>query len=95
MYTLYAENSEVVLTRLLLFLKEKKCQTVCVEVPKAQHKYVIGPRGANIAEILTNHNVSVEIPSQDSTCSTITLRGPQEKLGGGNVAYSTKSSSEV
>lgn len=54
-----------------------------VEVRKSQHKYVIGPRGSNIADILHQTNVSVEMPTTDSTSETITLRGPQDKLGQG------------
>lgn len=60
---------------------EKKCSTVCVEVPKAQHKYVFGQRGSTIQEILQLTGVSVEIPSSDTKSDTITLRGPQDKLG--------------
>ncbi|XP_071652099.1 vigilin-like [Temnothorax longispinosus] len=60
---------------------KKRCTTVSVEVPKSQHKYVIGPRGSTIAEILQTTGVSVEIPASDSATGTITLRGPQEKLG--------------
>ncbi|XP_043519288.1 vigilin [Frieseomelitta varia] len=60
---------------------EKRCTTVSVEVPKSQHKYVIGPRGSTIAEILQVTGVSVEMPAPDSPTGTITLRGPQEKLG--------------
>ncbi|KAG5317065.1 VIGLN protein, partial [Acromyrmex heyeri] len=59
----------------------KRCTTVSVEVPKSQHKYVIGPRGSTIAEILQTTGVSVEMPAPDSATGTITLRGPQEKLG--------------
>lgn len=59
---------------------ENRCATVSVEVPKSQHKYVIGPKGATIAEILEKTGVSVEMPSSDTT-NTIILRGPQEKLG--------------
>ncbi|KYM96071.1 PREDICTED: vigilin [Cyphomyrmex costatus] len=59
----------------------KRCTTVSVEVPKSQHKYVIGPRGTTIAEILQTTGVSVEMPAPDSATGTITLRGPQEKLG--------------
>lgn len=66
-----------------LMFKERRCQTVSVEVRKSQHKYVIGPRGANIAEILHETGVSVEMPSSESSTETITLRGPQEKLGQG------------
>lgn len=60
---------------------ERKCQTVSVEVRKSQHKYVIGPRGSNITEILQQTGVSVEMPSTESPSETITLRGPQDKLG--------------
>ncbi|XP_046605985.1 vigilin [Neodiprion virginianus] len=59
----------------------QRCTTVSVEVPKSQHKHVIGPRGSTIAEILQLTGVSVEMPAADSATGTITLRGPQEKLG--------------
>jgi len=52
-----------------------------VEVKKSQHKYVIGPKGNSINEILAETGVFVEMPSSDSTAETITLRGPQERLG--------------
>ncbi len=52
-----------------------------VEVKKTQHKYIIGPKGNSINEILSDTGVFVEMPSSDSTSETITLRGPQEKLG--------------
>lgn len=60
---------------------EKRCTTVSVEVPKSQHKYVIGPRGSYIAEILQQTGISVEMPPSDSVTGTITLRGPHDKLG--------------
>lgn len=60
---------------------EKKCTSVGVEVPRAQHKYVIGPRGSTIQEILRITGVSVEMPATDAATDTIILRGPHEKLG--------------
>lgn len=48
-----------------------------------QHKYVHGPKGTGIAEILQLTGVSVEMPPLDSQKETITLRGPQDKLGSG------------
>lgn len=60
---------------------EKKCTSVGVEVPRAQHKYVVGPRGTTIQEILRITGVSVEMPSTDAATDTIILRGPHEKLG--------------
>lgn len=61
--------------------KKRNCQVVSVEVPKNQHKYVIGYRGQTIQEILAETGVSVEMPSPDSQIDTITLRGEQDKLG--------------
>merc|ERR1712088_431361 len=60
---------------------EKKATTVSVEVKKSQHKYVIGPKGNAINEILQETGVFVEMPSSESVSETITLRGPQDKLG--------------
>ncbi|XP_060810715.1 vigilin [Amyelois transitella] len=59
----------------------KKCSTVRVEVPKSQHKYVIGARGTTIQEILKETGVSVEMPPPDSPTGTITLHGPHNKIG--------------
>jgi len=60
---------------------EKKCSSISVEVKKSQHRYVIGPKGNAINEILAETGVFVEMPSPDSNSETITLRGPQQKLG--------------
>lgn len=52
-------------------------------MPKTQHRYIVGPRGAGIQEILQKTGVSVEMPPNDSAPGqgTITLRGPQVSLG--------------
>merc|ERR1719431_665107 len=60
---------------------EKKCSSISVEVKKSQHRYVIGPRGNAINEILAETGVFVEMPPNTSDSETITLRGPQDKLG--------------
>ena len=52
-----------------------------MEVKKSQHKYIIGPKGNSINEILADTGVFVEMPPSDSPSETITLRGNQEKLG--------------
>jgi ribosomal protein S3 len=59
----------------------RKFSEVSVEVKKSQHKYIIGPRGNSINEILEETGVFVEMPHQETNSETITLRGPQEKLG--------------
>ena len=58
-----------------------------VEVRKSQHRYVIGPKGQTINDILASTGVFVEMPSSDSLSETITLRGPQEKLGLGKIHF--------
>ncbi|GIX67510.1 vigilin [Caerostris darwini] len=69
--------------RILDIYEERKrnCQSVSVEVPKNQHKYIIGQRGQTIQEILRETGVSVEMPPPDMQSDTITLRGEQAKLG--------------
>ena len=62
-------------------MQKSTCGSVSVEVKKSQHKYVIGPRRHGLQEILEETGVSVEMPSPDSDSSTVTLRGPQDKLG--------------
>lgn len=59
----------------------RSCSTVSVEVKKTQHKYVVGPKGHVLQEILQSTGVWVEVPSLDCDSNTITLRGPQDKLG--------------
>ncbi|KAF0300950.1 Vigilin [Amphibalanus amphitrite] len=46
---------------------QRTCTCVSVEVMKSQHKYLIGPRGNNIAEILQKTGVFVEVPPTDLT----------------------------
>ena len=60
---------------------EKKCTSISVNVKKSQHRYVIGPKGNATNEILAETGVFVEMPASDSNSETITLRGPQIKIG--------------
>ena len=51
-----------------------KCKTMNVTIPKAQHRYVIGPQGSGLQDILKQTNVSVEVPPENSDSQSITLR---------------------
>ena len=75
--------------------KKRNCKTVSVEVKKTQHKYVIGPKGSNLNEILSLTGVSVEVPSLESGSETITLRGEQDKLGPALTMVYSKANSVV
>uniref|UniRef100_A0A8C4Q0Q1 Vigilin n=1 Tax=Eptatretus burgeri TaxID=7764 RepID=A0A8C4Q0Q1_EPTBU len=61
--------------------KKRKTTNISVEVKKSQHKYIIGPKGNTLQEIMEQTGVSVEIPALDSNSETIILRGEQDKLG--------------
>ncbi|XP_049587952.1 high density lipoprotein binding protein a isoform X1 [Syngnathus scovelli] len=61
--------------------KKKNATTIAVEVKKSQHKYVIGPKGNTLQEILDRTGVSVEIPPTDSSSETVILRGEPDRLG--------------
>lgn len=75
--------------------KERKCQTILVEVGKSQHKYIIGTRRSGLDEILENFGVSVEIPKFEDMCETITLRGEHDKLGAALSAVYAKANSVI
>uniref|UniRef100_A0A3P9J0E9 Vigilin n=1 Tax=Oryzias latipes TaxID=8090 RepID=A0A3P9J0E9_ORYLA len=61
--------------------QKRKTTTISVEVKKSQHKYIIGPKGNTLQEILEATGVSVEMPPLDSSSETIILRGEPDKLG--------------
>ena len=66
---------------LIVRLQKKSTTTIAVEVKKSQHKYVIGPKGNTLQEILEKTGVSVEIPPTDSSSETVILRGEPDRLG--------------
>ncbi|XP_010903405.3 vigilin [Esox lucius] len=61
--------------------KKRKTTTISVEVKKSQHKYIVGPKGNSLHEIMESTGVSVEMPPLDSASETIILRGEPDKLG--------------
>ncbi|KAF7203875.1 high density lipoprotein binding protein a isoform X1 [Nothobranchius furzeri] len=61
--------------------KKKNTTTIAVEVKKSQHKYVVGPKGNTLQEILDRTGVSVEIPPSDNGSETVILRGEPDRLG--------------
>uniref|UniRef100_A0A8C9SBD5 Vigilin n=1 Tax=Scleropages formosus TaxID=113540 RepID=A0A8C9SBD5_SCLFO len=61
--------------------KKRKTTTISVEVKKSQHKYIVGPKGNTLQEIMESTGVSVEMPPLDSDSETIILRGEPDKLG--------------
>uniref|UniRef100_A0A8C9ZFC3 Vigilin n=1 Tax=Sander lucioperca TaxID=283035 RepID=A0A8C9ZFC3_SANLU len=75
--------------------KKKNATTIAVEVKKSQHKYVIGPKGNTLQEILEKTGVSVEIPPSDSSSETVILRGEPDRLGQALTEVYAKVSFEI
>lgn len=72
---------------------EKESATVFVEIPKQKHKYLMAQKGNGIQDILSETNVSVEMPQQDSDKETVTLRGLYKDLGTGLTKLYEKANS--
>uniref|UniRef100_H2ZHB2 K Homology domain-containing protein n=1 Tax=Ciona savignyi TaxID=51511 RepID=H2ZHB2_CIOSA len=75
--------------------KKRNCKIISVEINKAQHKYIIGPRGQTLQDILAEASVSVELPPADSLSETVVLRGEPSKLGQGLTIVYAKANSVV
>nr|XP_026691860.1 vigilin isoform X2 [Ciona intestinalis] len=75
--------------------KSRNCKTISVEINKSQHKYIIGPRGQTLQDILAEADVSVELPPTDSLSETVVLRGEPGKLGQGLTIVYAKANSVV
>ncbi|XP_065187615.1 vigilin-like [Sycon ciliatum] len=73
--------------------KKRTTTTISIQVGKSQHKYIIGPKGHTLQEILKETGVSVEMPPQDSTTETVTLRGERDHIGKALVVVYEKASS--
>ncbi|KAI8847446.1 hypothetical protein BC829DRAFT_444624 [Chytridium lagenaria] len=47
---------------------------------KRQHRFIIGPKGATLQEILQTTGCSVELPPPNDTSDVVTVRGPDNML---------------
>ncbi|OTF83867.1 Vigilin-like protein [Euroglyphus maynei] len=90
-------NVSAALERVKSIFEEKlrRCQSVSIEVKKAQHKYIVGPKKNTLNEIMEQTGVSVEMPASDSSVETIVLRGESEKLANALAVLYQKAHSET
>ncbi|KAI9183482.1 hypothetical protein H9P43_004400 [Blastocladiella emersonii ATCC 22665] len=51
-----------------------------VDIPKRQHKFVLGANGANLHELMDATGCIVELPAAADTSTTVTVRGPAANL---------------
>jgi hypothetical protein len=60
--------------------QRQTCGELPVPIEKGKHKFIRGPRGANVDQVFLTTGVHVDIPAQDSDSTTITLRGETTRL---------------
>ncbi|KXS20652.1 hypothetical protein M427DRAFT_66591 [Gonapodya prolifera JEL478] len=90
-----------VLKTLVANLQSSTAQAVLV-VPRHQHRFLLGPKGSNLAEILERTGCAVEVPrvadlddeEEDGKGEEVKIVGPKEKLHQGLAAVLEKANSQ-
>ncbi|KAG0032781.1 hypothetical protein BGZ81_010066 [Podila clonocystis] len=59
---------------------ERTTRTMTINIPKRQHRFLVGAKGVHINEIHAATGCSIEIPPVDSTSNEIVVRGPESEL---------------
>ncbi|KAG0229667.1 hypothetical protein BGW42_001428 [Actinomortierella wolfii] len=59
---------------------ERTTRTMTINIPKRQHKFLVGAKGANISEIHAATGCTIEIPPVSSTSDSVVVRGPEAAL---------------
>lgn len=68
--------------------RKKTMTEVTIDIPKSQHRHIIGPKGSGIHEIFGRHEVIVDVPHRDSDSHQVTLKGePQHLAPALNAVY--------
>lgn len=75
--------------------KKHSVKSLTCKLPKAQHRFIIGTKRSGIEEILRDTDVVVEVPPEDEESDTLTLRGPQDRLGDALALVYSKASSII
>ncbi|KAG0326707.1 hypothetical protein BG004_002911 [Podila humilis] len=59
---------------------ERTTRTMTINIPKRQHRFLVGAKGVHINEIHAATGCSIEIPAVDSISDEIVVRGPESEL---------------
>ncbi|KAJ3320393.1 hypothetical protein HDV06_005316 [Boothiomyces sp. JEL0866] len=55
-------------------------KTLNIAIPKKQHRFIIGPKGSGLQEIMQKSGCVVEVPSINNPVEDVLVRGPQSSL---------------
>ena len=71
-----------------LFKQKENCTKIEIEISKTQHRFIIGPKGRTLQDILAETGCAVEIPRPDDLSETVIIRGLPDKIGAAlNAVY--------
>ncbi|KAJ3109827.1 hypothetical protein HDU97_000057 [Phlyctochytrium planicorne] len=70
---------------------KRTTRTLSFPVKKRQHRFIIGPKGATLQEILLATGCSVELPPPTDASDVVTVRGPDNMLSNALQAVLQKS----
>ncbi|KAF9364459.1 hypothetical protein BGX34_001439 [Mortierella sp. NVP85] len=59
---------------------ESTTRTMTINIPKAQHRFLVGSKGIHINEIHAATGCTIEIPPVESASDSIVVRGPESEL---------------
>ncbi|KAF9432758.1 hypothetical protein BGZ76_010364 [Entomortierella beljakovae] len=59
---------------------ESTTRTMTINIPKRQHRFLVGTKGVHINEIHAATGCTIEIPPVDSVSDSIVVRGPEKEL---------------
>ncbi|RKO93442.1 hypothetical protein BDK51DRAFT_32739 [Blyttiomyces helicus] len=59
---------------------KRSTRTIQIGVNKRQHRFIIGPKGATLQEILVVTGCFVELPLSSDPSESVTIRGPADQL---------------
>uniref|UniRef100_A0A914Y922 K Homology domain-containing protein n=1 Tax=Panagrolaimus superbus TaxID=310955 RepID=A0A914Y922_9BILA len=63
-----------------IYESKKNAASITCNIPRVQHRYILGTRRSGIDEILRQTEVVVDVPPENDTSDVITLRGDTSKL---------------
>jgi predicted PilT family ATPase len=59
---------------------QRTYRTLAINIPKQQHKFLIGPKGAYVTQVYQATGCHVELAKADDPNEVITIRGPEAQL---------------
>ncbi|KAG0270138.1 hypothetical protein BGZ95_001799 [Linnemannia exigua] len=59
---------------------DRTTRVMTINIPKRQHRFLVGTKGVHINEIHAATGCTIEIPPVDSTSDSIVVRGPEAEL---------------